>query len=147
MKRYNELEEKINCIVNKMNELAKKPREFGIGQKLYQSEIHTISAISNHTGINANELSKVLGVTNGAVTQITNKLIQKGLVEKYKKNNNNKEVYIRLTDLGEIANQGHDAFHEEMRKNLKEYLNELQENQIEAIVKLFDTVIENLPRE
>ena len=60
----------------------KKPKSFGTRHKLYQSEIHFIDAIGLDGGYSASELSEKLGVTNGAVTQVSDKLLKKKLIEK-----------------------------------------------------------------
>ena len=59
----------------------KKPKSFGTRHKLYQSEIHFIDAIGLDGGYSASELSEKLGVTNGAVTQVSDKLLKKKLIE------------------------------------------------------------------
>lgn len=147
MKKYNEILEKVIGLTNKMNKTSKSPRDFGVGFVLYPSEIHTIEAIGAHESINANTLSKTLGITNGAVTQMTDKLMKKGLIEKYKSESNKKEVYFKLTDLGITAEQAHDRFHEQAYKNVLEYLERLKPNQVNALVGFLDLYIENLPSE
>jgi len=147
MKKYNEILEKVILLTNTVNKTSKSRRDFGVGFMLYPSEIHTIEAIGAHEGLNANSLSKVLGITNGAVTQMTDRLIKKDLVEKYKIESNKKEVYFRLTELGNKANQAHDSFHEQTYENINDYLDKLKTNQIDAIIGFLDTYIENLPSE
>ena len=75
----------------KVNANDKKPRTFGTRHKLYQSEIHFIEAIGLDGGYSASELSEKLGITNGAVTQVADKLLKKKLIEKYKKADNKKK--------------------------------------------------------
>lgn len=145
MREYNDILEKILSVTNIINKTSKCPRDFDVGFILYPSEIHTIEAIGNHENINANLLSKVLGITNGAVTQMTDKLIKKGLISKYKIETNKKEVYFKLTELGNVANQSHYNFHEQAYKNIVEYLDKLKPNQINAILGFLDIYIENLP--
>lgn len=103
MKQYNEILEKVLNITNTMNKTSKCPRDFGVGVPLYPSEIHTIEAIGAHEPINAKALAQALGITNGAVTQIADKLQKKGLVEKFKIDGNQKTVYIKLTALGRTS--------------------------------------------
>jgi len=64
-------------IQNRINSNDKKPRPFGTSQLLHQSEIHFIDAIESGEGINASRLSQKLGITNGAVTQIADKLVKR----------------------------------------------------------------------
>ena len=139
--------EKVVRLLNKINQTGKKPRDYGSGHILYQSEIHTVEAIANHENVNASELSKILGVTNGALNQVTNKLIKKGLVDQYKINNNNKEVYYRLTEQGQNANSGHSKHHKELYQNLIKYLADLTPEQMKTVNTFLDRLIENWPHE
>ncbi|MBC3886776.1 MarR family transcriptional regulator [Acetobacterium paludosum] len=145
MERHIEIFEKIIKLLNKINQSNKIPRDYGTGHILHQSEIHTIEAIKNHANVNASELSNILGITNGAVTQITSKLKKKGLVDQYNTVSNKKEVYYRLTDKGEIANLGHDKHHKEVYKKLNQYIDSLEDDKIEIINTFLDKLINNWP--
>lgn len=145
MDKQIEIIEKVIRLANKINQTNKIPRDYGSGHVLYHSEIHSIEAIHNHDNVNASELSKILGVTNGAINQVTNKLIAKGLAEQYKLNDNNKEVFYRLTELGEKANSGHNEYHKEEYENILQYLNSATEEQIQAINSFLDGLIEKWP--
>jgi len=123
----------------------KMPRKFGTQHLLFHSEIHFIDAIEPGDELNVSQLSEKLGVTHGAITQIADKLIKKKLVEKYKKEGNKKEVYIRLTPDGEIAYENHENFHEEINKKLIEYLDNLSETQMDVLFGLIDVIEQKLP--
>jgi DNA-binding MarR family transcriptional regulator len=132
-------------IQNRINSNDKKPRPFGTSQLLHQSEIHFIDAIESGEGINASRLSQKLGITNGAVTQIADKLVKKKLIRKYKKESNKKEVYLKLTEEGEIAFDNHRIFHKELHDKIVEYLDGLNKEQTEAIRGLMDVIEHYLP--
>lgn len=132
-------------IQNRINSNDKKPRPFGTSQLLHQSEIHFIDAIGSGEGINASRLSQKLGITNGAVTQIADKLLKKQLLLKYKKENNKKEVYLKLTEEGEIAFANHELFHKEQNDRIRAYLDGLNTEQTEAILGLLDVIERYLP--
>lgn len=103
-----------------------------------------IEAIHNYPKVNANELSRILGVTNGAINQMANKLIKKGFVETFRLEGNRKEVYYKLTGLGEVAYEGHKNYHVKIHDSLFRYLDELQEEKIETIIKFLDKLIEGM---
>lgn len=145
MNKQIEIIEKVIRLANKITQTNKIPRDYGSGHVLYHSEIHTIEAISNHENVNASELSKILGITNGAVNQVTNKLINKGLIEQYKLNDNNKEVFYKLTKLGEKANLGHKDYHKAEYENILQYLNNSNEDQIKAVDLFLNRLIEKWP--
>lgn len=146
MNHYYKVIEKMNAIQYRINLNDKKPKSFGTNQQLYQSEIHFIDAIGISGEINASQLSDKLDITNGAVTQTAQKLIQKKLIEKYKKETNRKEVYFKLTELGIIAYQNHKAFHKELEDKIAEYLKGLSREQLEAILGLVAIAEAHLPR-
>jgi DNA-binding MarR family transcriptional regulator len=123
----------------------KKPRPFGTDQLLYQSEIHFIDAIGPGEGLNASQLSKKLGITNGAVTQVADKLVRKKLIERYKIQVNKKAVYLRLTTAGKIAFENHKLFHQELSDRMIEYLDGLTKEQMDALFGLMDIVDQHLP--
>ncbi|MBP2643414.1 MAG: MarR family transcriptional regulator [Firmicutes bacterium] len=139
--------EKMIRLLNKVNQTNKVPSDYGTGQILYQSEIHTIEAINNHENVNASELAAILGITNGAINQVTNKLVKKGLIEHYRMNNNKKEVYYRLTSKGKIANTEHSKYHEKTYLNMTQYLDELNPDNIKIINTFLEKVADNWPHE
>ena len=120
-------------------------RNFGTCQRLYQSEIHFINAIEPGEGLNASQLSRKLGITNGAVTQTADKLVKKKLIKKYKRKGNKKEVYLRLTAEGEIAFENHRLFHKKIKDRMIEYLDSLNKEQIDALFGLMEIIDQNLP--
>jgi DNA-binding MarR family transcriptional regulator len=146
MNNYFEIIEKMTAVQYRINLNDKKPKKFGTNQLLYQSEIHFIDAIGKNKEINASQLSSKLDITNGAVTQISQKLLQKKLIEKYKKETNKKEVYFKLTELGEIAYENHKAFHKELNDRTIEYLEGLSQEQIKGILGLISIAEDHLPR-
>jgi DNA-binding MarR family transcriptional regulator len=132
-------------IQTRINSNDKKPRSFGTSQLLHQSEIHFIDAIGPGNGLNASRVSQKLGITNGAVTQIADKLLRKKLILKYKKEDNKKEVYLKLTEEGEMAFESHNAFHKELNDKMIAYLDDLSGEQKEAIFGLMDVIEQYLP--
>lgn len=138
--------EKMAAVQYRINLNDKKPKNFGTSQLLYHSEIHFIDAIGNSKEINASQLSSKLDITNGAVTQVSQKLLQKKLLEKYKKETNKKEVYFKLTVEGKIAYENHKLFHQELNDKIVAYLKELSQEQINGILGLITIAENHLPR-
>ena len=129
----------------RINSNDKKPRNFGTKHALYQSEIHFIDAVEPGYGMIASRVAQKLGITKGAVTQIADKLVKKGLIEKYKKPDNKKEVYIKLTRDGEIAYESHRLFHKQLADKMIVYLDGLSPKQMQALTGLLDIIDKNLP--
>ncbi|MBC2714220.1 MAG: MarR family transcriptional regulator [Desulfobacteraceae bacterium] len=135
-----ELIEKFYQLMNKFNELENMPYDFGIGETMYPSEIHTIDAIGKNSGINVTELAKTLCITKGAVSQMITKLKNRGFINKVRSVDNDKEVLLILTDKGKKAFDGHEQFHNAMYVDLADYLSDIEKKQIDWVKTAFDKV-------
>ena len=60
--------------MNKIIRSESLPRDFGTGEPLFTSEIHTLCVIGTAPGINITDLSVRLGVTKGAISKIAKKI-------------------------------------------------------------------------
>lgn len=129
----------------KINANDKIPKSFGTRHMLHQSEIHFIEAIGLKGEYSASDLSKKLEITNGAVTQVADRLLGKKLIEKYKKIDSKKTVYFKLTDEGIIAYKNHENFHSSFNEKLAAYLNSLSKKEFDAIMSLAELVNSNIP--
>ena len=127
-------------VVNKINELEKMPYDFGVGEKLYPSEIHTIQMIGNNSGINVTALAQKLGITKGGVSQMISKLKKRGLINKVRSMDNDKEILLILTSKGQEAFNGHEKFHYDMYMDFIKYMNDINQEQIDMFKKVLDKV-------
>ncbi len=118
IQKYKETTQKFLRIVNKLNIIEKKPKDFGTGDKLFPTEIHTIEAIGKNSGINITELAAALGVSKAAVSKIANKIVEKEYAKKYKSPDNEKEVLLKLTGKGITAFKVHEAYHRDVDHSL-----------------------------
>ncbi len=116
-----EIMEQFIRVVNKFNRFEKVPMDFGVEELLFPSEIHTIEAIGKNHWINVTQLSEILGVTKGAVSQMIGKLEQRNFVKKIKIPPNGKETFLVLTGKGKKALQGHEKFHREIYLDFLQY--------------------------
>jgi DNA-binding MarR family transcriptional regulator len=141
---FNELAEKLYKAFNLAGQEMKTAWDYGIGLNLYHSEVHLLDMIKAHKGANASELSRIMGVTTGAVWQVSRKLLDKGLIENYQHENNKKEVLFQLTDLGKKACKGHQKHHETINTGLFEYMENLNEADIKIISEFLDVIIKGM---
>jgi DNA-binding MarR family transcriptional regulator len=107
-------------VVNKYNGLERVPLKHSPGPGLYHSERHMLDRIGDNPHMNITELARASGVTKGAISQIVKKLETKGVVRRYKKAANDKEVFIELTETGKKTC-------EERRRTNKETIGPLRE--------------------
>lgn len=123
--RAQKLAEVFLRIVHKVIENQKRPRQYGIAEKLYPAEIHTLMMIGTHEKVHVSELARFLGVTRGAVSQMIDKLNKKGLIDKKTDPENATRVLLSLTNKGKVAYFAHQQFHEETDAPLFEYIDGL----------------------
>lgn len=135
---FTEIPEQFVRIINKYNSLQKRPLDYGCGEDLYPSEIHAIEAIGKHPEVHMAEMARILGVTRGAIQQTVGRLVKKGLVEKFMDESDRKKVYLELTKKGNVAFDGHEAYHAELSSYLGEYFNRLRPKEVVALKDFFN---------
>jgi DNA-binding MarR family transcriptional regulator len=126
----------INLVIGEME----TPWLYGVDFPLHHAEIHMLETIKVNEEANVGELARRLGMTSGAVSQITKKLLDKGLIEAYKKPGNRKEVFSRLTALGKQVCKGHQKHHANMIRVLQKFMTRLNEKETQIVFDFLDTI-------
>ena len=83
----------------------------GLNSRYSNSELHCIEAIGKLERPNGVQLATLLSMTRGAVTKLAKRLLQDGLIERYTLSDNKKEIYYRLTSIGEVLYKEHEVAH------------------------------------
>lgn len=117
--------------------LESTPRDFGSGDLLYKSEVHTLSSIGHNPGINLTSLSVEMNVSKSAISKFVGKLLDKNLIEKTIEEYNKKEVAFNLTPKGQTVFQGHEAFRQSNFSGIDELLANLKEEERIFLTKFF----------
>jgi DNA-binding MarR family transcriptional regulator len=93
--------------------IGKKPKDYGTGDMLYFTEIHTITMVGKNNEINMTKLADIMGVTKGAISQTIRKLVSKNLIIK---SNiiNRKEISLKLSEKGLIVYKAQESFQKEI---------------------------------
>ncbi len=132
----------------RMDELAriqKNPRDYGTGIPVYQAEMAVLDMIHFYPEMNVSAISEKMNVTKSAVTQITAKLIEKGLIEKYAAAKNKKERFFNLTDTGKQVRDGYKEFHSSANQKMKNYLCALDAHDKAVLIHFFDMLADCSP--
>ena len=137
-----ELSAQWDRILNKMAAIEKTPRDFGSGDLLYRSEVHTLMAIGENPGTNVTDLAGYAGTTKSAVSQMLDKLSRKSLVEKYRSPDNEKEIFLRLTSRGRIAFLGHEQYHLKIHARVEQKLREMTDEEFRFLQDFFRIIEE-----
>lgn len=93
--------------------INRKPKDYGTGDMLYLTEIHTIRIVGENEKLNMTNLAKIMGVTKGAISQTIRKLVAKNYIIR-ENTNNRKEFSLRLSDKGKIVFHGQENFRKEL---------------------------------
>lgn len=123
----------------------KIPKEYADGQVLYNAEIELLEKIYQYPKANISILSVKLGVTKSAVTQMSIKLLDKELIEKFQDSKNKKEKYFRLTNEGKKARETYMAHHDQALNEMRAYLCSLNENDKNTILTFMKMMKQYMP--
>lgn len=93
--------------------INRKPKDYGTGDLLYLTEIHTLTMVARNHKINMTKLAELMGVTRGAISQTIRKLVIKGLIVK-KNTTNKKEFNLSLSPKGEKVMKGQENLQKEI---------------------------------
>jgi len=123
--------------------INKKPKDYGTGDLLYFTEIHTITVVGKNKKINITRLAEIMGVTKGAISQTVKKLVSKNLILKTNLRNR-KEINLSLTEKGRLAFKGQKS----MQKDIFTFASALYERgtheQRDLVGRLFLEIIANM---
>jgi len=75
------------------------------------AEVHSIDRIGSMEHANVTRIANDMDMTRGAISKISRKLLGKGLIESYQRDENKKEIYFRLTPQGERIFDAHKKCH------------------------------------
>ena len=127
-------------INKKFDQIENHAIDTGGGVKLYPSELHVIEAIGNNYANNVTKLSVRFGITKGAVSQVVNKLFEKGLVSKERNRDYGKEIILSLTKKGWTAFDIQDEFHKKMAQEFIKYLDTFTPGQIDSFLEIMSKI-------
>jgi DNA-binding MarR family transcriptional regulator len=103
-------------------------------------EIHLIECIGKHPEANVTDLAAVLGNTKGAVSQMAGKLIRKGLLVKTRRDNNEKETILKLTEDGRRVFDAHEKLHADLYREIADAMNELDGRSIDECSRILSVI-------
>ena len=133
-------------LYNKLVWLNKDKMEEGL-KGFKSSEVHCIEYIENNADSNVTQLAEAFYVTRGAISRMTKKLIQKGLVESYQKSENKKEIYFKLTEQGKEIYKIHENLHKEFQERDKAVFEQVTEEEFNSIISFVEKYSRHLDAE
>lgn len=139
-KNFIRMMEAFMAVNNKIYQVKGESITFSNGIELKTGAIHLVEAIGNHPFSNVTTLATKLGVTKGAVSQQIPKLLEKGLIYKTHKSDNQKDIVLQLLPAGEVVYREHAQAHEELYLELSKQILSFSAADREKMIELFDLV-------
>ena len=107
--------------------------------ELSETEFKLISLVAeaqeNNYDLKLSEISEKLNVTRSAITQVTNKLVEKKYIEKYTLETNRKEIYLKI---GEKAIEQYNIVMSKITTFFERLFNEIGQEGIENIERYIE---------
>ena len=88
------------------------------------------------------EISRIIGITKGTVSEIVKRLQKKGLVHKFLDKNNNTRQLVNLTEKGITAYKAHVDYHHHKHAEMKEFLDSLNTENKQALQEFLKKAFE-----
>ena len=111
------------------------------------SEVHCIEYIGQNVDSNVTKLAESFYMTNGAISKIAKKLINKGIIESYQKPENKKEIYFRLTEKGNAVYKIHEDLHKEFKDRDKVIFDQVTEEEYDSMLRFVEKYSRHLDEE
>nr|WP_207730126.1 MarR family transcriptional regulator [Clostridium botulinum] len=116
-------------------------------EKYGVSEIHCIDFIGKIENPNVTKISENMNMTRGAISKICKKLLNNKLIDKYKKPENDKEIYFKLTKSGEELYKRHEIKHkkwEERNNNFFKNVDREEQEIVASFLKKFNNFLDKI---
>ena len=145
MKEQELLLKEIALMLERQDMLSKLTESSCLDEYGY-SETHCIDFIGRLELPNVTKIAEHMGMTRGAISKMTKKLLAKGLIEKYTLETNKKEIYFKLTDQGMLLFEEHAKRHRLWEKRDMEFISKYPKEELEVLYKFmreFNDYLEN----
>lgn len=108
------------------------------------TEMHCIECIGKIENPNVTKISQSLNITRGGVSKMIKKLINKGAIDTYTRDENKKEVYYILINLGQEVFQAHEKLHQEWNDKDTEFFKQFDKNEIKFALNFLQKYSQHL---
>ena len=112
-----------------------REREYSENQKLYMREAHFIDAIGDKVDVSMSEIAEVLEITQGAATQIAERLEKKGLIVRAKDSNDKRRMIVNLTEQGNLVHIKHANLDKKRKGMIRDSLKDFTDDELKACLK------------
>ncbi|MFD1887974.1 MarR family transcriptional regulator [Paenibacillus wenxiniae] len=108
------------------------------------SEVHCLEYIGKHPDCNVTRLAEHFYMTRSAISKMTKKLLEKGLIKSYQKPDNKKEIYFQLTEQGKEIEHIHERLHLEFQERDAAVFASITDQQYDRMLTFIDSYSQHL---
>jgi DNA-binding MarR family transcriptional regulator len=138
-----EILSKINKNHDIINEKIKRALdESGINNtgELTIHERRTIRYIGEHKISNATSIASGLGITRGGISKICSRLISKSMITAHQMEGNRKEIFYRLTAVGDKIYNALMEYHRNTENKCREIIDSYTDEQKDMLLKFLSSI-------
>jgi DNA-binding MarR family transcriptional regulator len=140
---------KREALVQELVEDFIKLRQLSKRQLTSQSGLSTAQAgllflLAHHHRVTGNKIARLLGVSASAASQMMDPLVEKGLVDRVRDDNDRRIVYLVLTTDGHQLLKQHK---QQIMEHLRQALDNLSDQELNQLGKLHKKIITHIEKE
>ncbi len=135
-KLFNEIMKSLILSAEYINKYENTNRKYGTDDVLYPVECHTIELIGNNPEISITEISRKMKKTKSAVSQLIDRLVKKGYLEKKIHPLSARSYLLLLTESGEIIHNHHKQFDLESYDEIFDCVEEFSVRELQTFLQI-----------
>lgn len=108
-----------------------------VGKEITIEQYYVVRHLKFNGPIASSELADICGVNRSAITALVDRLAAKGYVNRIRHDEDRRKVYLETTEAGDRI---HMVVEEKIRQLVESYLQELEEEEIEAFVRIYEKI-------
>jgi len=106
----------------------------------------TSDAPDEQDALNVVGLAERAGVAKGTVSKAVPRLEAAGVIERFQRPTNRKEVLLRVTELGEEIRRAHVSLHDEMQGSFAKFLARYPDKDLQVVIRIMTDLL-HTPRD
>lgn len=135
----------ITNIINSLTKIQERSDMFRHGREVVfdnitLAEVHCVDRIGTISYANVTKLANAMEMTRGAISKMSKKLLNKGLIGSFQRPENNKEIYFRLTGRGHEVFCEHQKCHSQAIQEKTAILETYSEYEQSVIVRFLNDI-------
>lgn len=139
MQQHRSLIAKLIRFANAYTVMYNKSVDMGTPINISAAQIQTLEYIMENENAKMSEIAEKLGVTRGTFSKNAMQLQEKGLIKKYRRDDNKKEIYLFATDFGRQVYEQYTSFvYENWYHKMFEIADEVPDEYLKKFEEMLD---------